>query len=109
MKLALLDPSQLLVGFRDEPDTVPAYVPKANEIPVPDDCDLVARRAHWDLDKKTFHLVVDPTPEQEVELPTPLRAIALALVAIRDSKPLPPETLAWLADWEKSFDARAKV
>lgn len=73
-------------------------------IPVPADCDLEPFKYRWDGE----HFVPDMQAfkGKAIVAPDAMSAIALALIAIRDGKPLPDYTLAWLAAWEKSFDAK---
>ncbi|HEX3065418.1 MAG TPA: hypothetical protein VHQ39_08040 [Dongiaceae bacterium] len=74
-------------------------------VKVPVGCDLTPGRYWWD--GKAFHPRLHTFTASEINRPEDRTAIALALLAIRDGKPLPPYTKAWLAIFEKTFDAKA--
>jgi len=108
-KLAKTDPDGFYLGA--EPvDEMPDPLP-VGRILLPDNHDLddfVARgvRPQWDAEAKAWRMVHPPTPEEQVEQPHALRAIYLALCALRDGQKLPQETLDWLAWYAKSTDAQ---
>ena len=107
--LAKIDPDGRFLGM-ETVDDLPASVP-ADRVLLPPGHDLeeqAARGAHprWDFDAKCWRFELPLTAEEQVEQPHALRAIAAALGAIRDGKPLPQETLDWLAWYERSIDAQ---
>jgi len=100
--LALLSATGVLLDYRVV-DEVPVPLP-ANAILVPNGCDHEIGCARWDATLRQWSIVAPPTPQEKVEAPDALRALALGFMAIRDGKGLPAETLAWLDAYAKSFD-----
>src|SRR5690242_3533708 len=96
--VALLDKQGVLKGF-DETGT-------ATGIPVEPNCDLQPGKYRWEGETRTFVPDMQAFKGRSIVSPDAISAIALALIAIRDGKPLPDYTLAWLSAWEKSFDAK---
>lgn len=109
MILAVLDPDGYFVTT-ETVDVLPDPMP-IDRVVLPDGNDIEQRvaaglRPRWDAQAKQWVFEQQPTPEQAVQQPVALRAIALGFGAIRDGKPLPQETLDWLAWYEKSVDAQ---
>jgi hypothetical protein len=106
--LARIDPDGFFLGV-ETVDALPSPMPQ-DRVPLPDGHDLEERAAagrapRWDAKAGSWHFLVPPTPEELVEQPHALRAIAKGFAAIRDGKPLPQETLDWLDWYERSLDA----
>lgn len=107
MLFAKIDPDGFFLGTL-EADAVGLL----DAIPLPDGHDLHDRvaaglRPRWDQQSGQWQFVQPPTPEEQVEQPHALRAIAKGFAALRDHGVfLPPETLEWLAWYERSLDAQ---
>jgi hypothetical protein len=100
--IALLDQAGVLTGYEEvEAGEVPGRV---GRIPVPDGCDLVPGKYRWD--GKSFIPINQNKQDAAAADPDAMRAIAHALMAIRDGEPLPPDTLQWLHFYQTSFDNR---
>lgn len=101
--VALLDENCVLTGFEMVPEAKARLGPR--RIEVPPGCDLrpgcYRHRdgAFWPLPPKRSEDELRGTPDA-------IRAIARGFMAIRDDGriTLPPDTLAWLDFFEKSFD-----
>lgn len=96
---ALVDGTGLLTGF-DETG-------QAEGVSVPVGCDLLPGKYRWD--GKSWQPMLQAFDSKEISAPEDRSAIALALIAIRDGKPMPPYSMAWLAIFEKTFDAKGNA
>jgi hypothetical protein len=100
MLVALLDAEFTLKGYETvEGDGSPSQY----RIPFPGGCDLPPGKYRWDHDRGAF-LPTRNGPEESVQRPNVLKAIARGFMAVRDGKPLPKATLDWLKDYEQSMD-----
>lgn len=95
--IAQLDKNGLLVGYLKKDAAADG------DIVVPDNCDLALKQYRWDAARETFVPLAARARPLEAA-PDALHAIALALLAVRDGKPLPAQTLEWLAWYERSWD-----
>lgn len=99
---AQLDANGVLTGFVRLGDGAPgADAPDRVEVPL--DCDLQPGRYRWNAAERRFD-PISMEPAERLQGLDAVRAIALALVAIRDGKELPQYTLDWLDWYERSFD-----
>ena len=100
---ALTDRNGVLTGFTKDLE--------AEGISVPDPCDLTISKYYWDGEKKCWMAIEKSSQEIETHNPGVVSAMALGMMAIRDSGlvDLPAETLAWLENFEKTWDGRGRA
>lgn len=88
--VALLDDEGVLTGYAE----VDAIDPRLHA-EVLRECDLEPKKYKWNDRAARFDPIGTKAPDA-------MLAIIAALTAIRDGKPLPAETLEWLAWWEQN-------
>jgi hypothetical protein len=105
--LAVLDSAGVLTSYEQiEDDVLEDAILPGSRILVPDGCDLAPGKYRWN--GQTFIPIGANGQDMVAEELDTVRAITLALMAIRDGKPFPPETLKWLDWYENSFDNLGK-
>jgi hypothetical protein len=102
--VAVIDDSGLLTGFR-KLHVAEGWKPAADQVPVPEDCDLAIGRYRWCAPAGAFLPVVPAAPAGAAE-PNAMRAMALEIAARAAGKPPPDEAVAWAGWYLKSVDAK---
>jgi hypothetical protein len=92
---ALIDANGVLIGYERTFE---------DGIEVPDECDLAPGRYKWN--GTSFVPILEAFTKTEVDAPDTVTAIAVALKAMRDGKPMPGITLKWLEEFDKTIDAQ---
>lgn len=98
-RIAVLDANGVYKGLID----VDEAAVKEDDV-VLEACDLPPDRYVWSRVHKAFLPIAPPTVVQQVEAPNALNAIALALLALEQGKPMPAEALAWLEHYIETID-----
>lgn len=88
--VAVLNDEGVLTGYA-ETDKIDERL----HVEVPCECDLQPEKYRWNRRTRRFEPISKKAPDA-------MLAIVAALTAIRDGKPLPKQTLEWLAWWEEN-------